>query len=114
MNSIILDIKKFLGLVEEYTVFDSDIIMHANSAFMTLSQLGVGDVDYFMIEDMTKTWSDFVSDVHIQSFVKQYVYLKVRILFDPPANTHVLESINKTIDELEWRMMKELEVVRKI
>lgn len=104
MDSILTSIKKLLGIAEEYDHFDSDLIMHINSVFMVLNQLGVGPVEGFSITGKTETWEDFTqNDLMIQS-VKSYVYLKVRLLFDPPSSSAVMESINRQISELEWRL----------
>ena len=106
MESILTSIKKLLGISEEYTHFDSDIIMHINSVFMTLTQLGVGPPEGLSIEDDSATWSDFIaekSNVKPNAIVS-YVYLKVRLLFDPPTNSAVIESVNRIINEFEWRV----------
>jgi hypothetical protein len=105
MESILTSIKKLLGVEESYEHFDADIIMHINSVFMILTQLGVGPSEGFIIEDKTATWSDFLSDTDLVnlSAVKTFVHLKVRLIFDPPSGT-VAESMNKLISELEWRM----------
>lgn len=104
MQSILTSIKKMLGIVEDYKHFDQDIIIHINSAFMILTQLGVGPPSGFMIYDENSLWSDFITDKAKIEAVKSYVYLKVKLLFDPPSNSAVIESINKTIAELEWRL----------
>ena len=104
MESILTSIKKLLGIDEEYEHFDSDIIMHVNSVFMILNQLGVGPTDGFSIKDKTTTWEDFVTDLTKVEAIKSYVYLKVKLLFDPPLSSSVMESINRTISELEWRI----------
>ena len=104
MDSILTSIKKLLGIAEEYTQFDEDIIMHINSVFLNLTQLGVGPEEGFSIEDDTASWEDFIEDnVQLQA-VKSYVYLKVKLLFDPPLSTSVIESTNRMIAELEWRL----------
>lgn len=103
MESILTSIKKLLGISEEYEHFDSDIIMHINSALMILTQLGVGPAEGFMIEDSTSTWIDFLGDKTNLEAVKSYIYLRVKLLFDPP-NSAVIESINRQITELEWRL----------
>ena len=103
MDSILTSIKKLLGITEEYEHFDPDIIMHINSAFMILNQLGVGPEEGFSIKDKSSTWSGFLSDSNLEA-VKTYVYLKVKLLFDPPLSSAVTESINKSINELEWRL----------
>lgn len=106
MDSILTSIKKLLGISEEYTQFDNDIIMHINTVFMNLTQLGVGPSAGFYIEDDTATWDEFVNtDKYIQlNSVKTYIYLKVKLIFDPPLSSSVVESIKRTIDELEWRL----------
>lgn len=104
MESILTSIKKLLGIDEEYTQFDSDIIMHINSVFLNLTQLGVGPSEGFLIEDDTATWDDFIGDSNQLQAVKSYVYLKVKLLFDPPLSSSVTESMNRMISELEWRL----------
>lgn len=104
MDSILASIKKMLGITEEYNVFDTDIIMHINSVFFTLTQLGVGPPDGFTIQDETAVWCDFIPDGANLEAVKSYVYLKVKLLFDPPLSSAVTEAINKQINEFEWRL----------
>ena len=102
--SILTSIKKLLGVAEDYTEFDEDIMTHINSVFLNLAQLGVGPEEGFMIEDNTAEWEDFINgSVQLQA-VKTYVYLKVKLLFDPPLSSSVTESINRMIAELEWRL----------
>lgn len=103
-TSILTSIKKLLGVAEDYAEFDEDIMTHINSVFLNLTQLGVGPEEGFMIEDNTAEWVDFINDsVQLQA-VKTYVYLKVKLLFDPPLSSSVTESINRMIAELEWRL----------
>ena len=104
MESILISIKKLLGIAEEYDQFDSDIIMHINSVFMILTQLGVGPAEGFSIEDDTAVWTDFIQDVKKLESVKTYIYLKVKLLFDPPLSSAVIDSTNRLINELEWRL----------
>ena len=93
-----------LGLSEDYTVFDIDVIIHINSVFSILSQLGVGPDAGFSIEDQTASWTDFFgSDIKL-SDIKTYVYLKVKTYFDPPTNPRVFDAIDKQILEYEWRI----------
>ena len=103
-TSILTSIKKMLGIAEDYTEFDEDIITHINSVFLNLTQLGVGPEEGFMIEDDTAVWEDFINDSIQLQAVKTYVYLKVKLLFDPPLSSSVTESINRMIAELEWRL----------
>lgn len=106
MESILTSVKKLLGIEEDYTHFDMDIIMHINSVLMILNQLGVGPSEGFAISDATSTWEEFLadSDPVKLSAVKSFVYLKVRLLFDPPSSSAVIESTNRLISELEWRL----------
>ena len=104
MESILISIKKLLGITEEYDQFDPDIIMHINSVFMILTQLGIGPAEGFSIEDDTSIWSDFIKDANKIEAVKSYVYLKVKLLFDPPLSSAVIDSTNRLINELEWRL----------
>ena len=103
-DSILTSIKKLLDITEEYEHFDQDIIIHINSVFMILNQLGVGPSNGFSITDKTAVWSDFISEgINLES-VKSYIYLKVRLLFDPPTTSAVMESMNRMISELEFRL----------
>lgn len=104
MDSILTSVKKMLGIMEEYEHFDTDLIMHINTVLSILTQLGVGPSEGFAIEDKSATWSDFVSPNSGLDAVKSFVYLKVRLLFDPPLSSGVMESINRMIGELEWRL----------
>lgn len=104
MDSILTSIKKLLGIAEDYTHFDTDIIIHINSIFSILTQLGVGPETGFSIRDETASWTEFTQDDTTIEMVKTYVYLKVRLIFDPPANSSVTASIEKAISELEWRL----------
>ena len=104
-ESILTSIKKLLGITEEYTHFDSDIIMHINSVLAILTQLGVGSADGFTISDDSSTWKDFMGEDKRFEFVKSYVHLKVKLLFDPPLSSAVMESMNRMISELEWRIL---------
>ena len=104
MESILTSVKKMLGIPEDYEHFDADIIMHINSVFMILTQLGVGPAEGFTIMDEDAIWSDFIQDKKTIESVKSYMYLKVRLLFDPPLSSAVLDSMNRLISELEWRL----------
>ena len=104
MESILTSIKKLLGIAEEYTHFDADLIMHINSVFSILTQIGVGPAEGFSIKDESSVWEDFVPDNAKWELIKSYTYMKVKLLFDPPLNSAVIESINRIIAELEWRI----------
>ena len=104
LNSILTSIKKMLGIDEEYDCFDTDIILHINSVFMILTQMGVGPSEGFTISDKTTTWDEFLQDTKKLESVKSYVYLKVKLLFDPPLSSAVMDATNRLISELEWRL----------
>ena len=108
-ESILTSIKKLLGIPEDYEHYDADIIMHINSVFMILNQLGVGPSNGFSITDKTAVWGNFISDNDNLEAVKSYVYMKVRLLFDPPLSSAVMECMNRMIGELEWRLNSEAE-----
>lgn len=103
-DSILTSVKKMLGLSEEYDAFDLDIITHINSVFTILTQIGVGSGNGFMIEDKTPVWTDFIQDSGIYQLVKSYMVLKVRLLFDPPMSSAVLECYKTQVNEYEWRL----------
>lgn len=103
-DSILDTTKKVLGIQADYTVFDPDILMHINSVFSTLNQLAVGPADTFFIEDNTVEWVDFIQGKAAINAVKSYMFLRVKVLFDPPATSFALDSMSKQIMELEWRL----------
>lgn len=104
MDSILTSVKKLLGVGEEYTHFDADIIMHINSVIFILTQIGIGPDEGFAITSKDQTWDDFLQGrINIES-IKSYVYLKVRLLFDPPSNSFLVEAIERQISEYEWRL----------
>jgi hypothetical protein len=103
-NSILTSTKKILGIEESYTVFDNDIVLHINSVFSTLSQLGIGPVDGFMIEDASAEWVDFLGNDKRLNSVKTYMYLRVRLLFDPPTTSYHISAMKEEIKEFEWRL----------
>lgn len=103
-ESILLSVKKILGIEPDYTHFDTDLIIHINSIFSVLYQLGVGNAP-FSISDSSAMWSDFLGDnANNINDVKTYMALRVRLLFDPPTVGAVMESLKQTISELEWRI----------
>ena len=110
MESILTSIKKHLGITEEDTNFDADIIMHINTVFMILNQLGVGPEKCFTIEDDVATWSDFVPRNLNIEMIKSYMFMKVKLMFDPPASSTVMQSMNQAISELEWRLNTDAEL----
>lgn len=111
MDSILRTIKKMIGGVEDddFTGFDTDLIVHINSALRILNQLGVGAIG-FNITGLDETWNDFLGkDEAILSEVKTYIYLKVKLVFDPPSNSFTQQSMKDEIKELEWRMNVEVD-----
>ena len=112
MESILTSIKKLLGITEDYTPFDADIIMHINSVFMILSQLGVGPSEGFSIKGVDETWADFLPEGSNLELVKSYMHQKVRLLFDPPTISSVAEAMNRTISEFEWRLTVAAELAK--
>lgn len=103
-TSILTSIKNLLLVPDDLTEFDNMIITHINSVFLNLAQLGVGPEEGFSIEDETAEWDEFISDNAQLQSVKSYMYLKVKLLFDPPLSSSVIESMNRQIAELEWRL----------
>lgn len=103
-ESILITIKKMLGLEPDYSPFNTDIIIHINSVFMILRQLGVGPENGFSITGTDETWSDYLEDISLLEAVKSYIYLKVRIIFDPPSSSSVMDAMQKQIAEYEWRL----------
>lgn len=103
MGSILTSIKKLLGIEESYEHFDIDIIIGINTALSILSQLGVGEKS-FSIEDKDAEWKDFLSDMTNLELIKSYIHMKVKLLFDPPQSSAVIEVMNRQISELEWRI----------
>ena len=105
MESILTSIKKLLGIAEEYEHFDQDLIMHINSVFMILTQLGVGPSTGFMITDAAASWDDFLvnGEKNLEA-IKTYVYLKVKLAFDPPSSSSNTELYKSLVSELEWRL----------
>lgn len=109
-ESILTSIKKKLGITADYTHFDDSIIIDINTVFMTLNQLGVGPEEGFSISDKSDTWDDYLPDGSNIEAVKSYMALKVRLLFDPPLNSSVMESIKSSINEFEWRLNVQAEL----
>lgn len=102
-ESILTSIKKLLGIAPEYTQFDADLIMHINSVFMILNQLGVGPPTPMVISGDSQTWSEFMANEGTSQLVKSYMFLKVKLLFDPPQNGTLVQAMKDQIAEFEWR-----------
>lgn len=103
-SSILTDVKKVLGIDESYEAFDLDIMMHINSIFSVLTQLGIGPEDGFLVENKDQTWGQFLELDNRFNQVKTYVYLRVRLLFDPPATSFTIAAMERQIEELGWRL----------
>lgn len=104
-ESILITIKKMLGLDANYDAFDLDIMVHINSVFLSLNQLGVGPKNVYAIDGVEETWIDFLGDQILEfQAVKTYIYLKVRLLFDPPGSGVLHEAMERLIKETEWRL----------
>ena len=108
-GSILMSIKKLLNVEDDDPAFDIDIGMGINAVFMTLQQLGIGPEEGFAIHDADTKWSDFSDDKKLIESVKQYIYLKVRMVFDPPASSIVADAVNSRIAEIEWRLCLQAE-----
>ena len=106
-DSILNSLKKMLGMTSEFTAFDTELLIHINSIFMTLHQLGVGPKEVFKISGSEETWSSFLSNARTENdlnAVMDYMYLKLRILFDPPSSSYVLSALESQMKEYEWRL----------
>lgn len=110
-ESILNSVKKAIGVSEEYDAFDTILIMHINSVFMILNQLGIGPSEGFSIMDDATMWSDYISedDTRFEA-VKSYMSLKVRLLFDPPLSSTVMECMKQSASEMEWRLNVQAEL----
>lgn len=105
MESILQTTKKLLGMDENYTAFDVDVIIQINMAIAVLTQMGVGPIEGFTIENEYATYEDFIPGAPVlQGLVKDYIYLKTRLVFDPPTISSVLAAMERSIAELEWRI----------
>lgn len=104
MDKILSSIKQLLGISEELTAFDTEIIIGINNALMSLNQLGIGPDSGFRIADDTETWSQLLGSAINLEAVKTYIYLKTKLVFDPPQTAHLIDAITKQITELEWRL----------
>ena len=112
MESILTSIKKLLGIPEEYAHFDVDIIMHINSVFMTLNQLGVGPREGFIVKDDSQTWSEFLGTTNVMQLeaAKTYTYLNVKMIFDSSSmSSSVLDAYKRQSDEYAWRLIAQVE-----
>lgn len=108
-DKILLDLRKNLGIYSEDEAFDSELILHANNSFSTLHQIGVGDKP-IRLTSKDDTWSSLFNGYEkVLDFIKEYTYLKVRLLFDPPSNSSVMDSMKQTVNEVEYRILMEMD-----
>lgn len=108
MESILNSVKKAIGFNTDFlSKFDDDLIMHINSALATLCQLGVGPAEGFSITGFDETWEDFIGDNPKLNFIKSYIFMKVKLIFDPPSTGFLTTSYENQIKELEWRITVE-------
>jgi hypothetical protein len=110
-ESILTGTKKNLGIDTAYTAFDPDIIMHINSVFSILNGIGLGPAEGFMIDDDTAEWAEFMGTDNRLNSVKTYVYLRVRMLFDPPTTSYMITALEAQYKEIEWRLSIQRESV---
>jgi hypothetical protein len=103
-DSILDSIKKILGMPPDYDAFDTDLVIHINSVFGILAQLGVGPAGGFSISDNTTLWKSYLGDSKDLEMVKSYIALKVRLVFDPPTIGAVMDAMKEQIREYEWRL----------
>lgn len=103
-ESILISIKKLLGIDKDNKDFDKDVIMHINTALLTLNQIGVGPAEGFLIEDDSATWEDLLGNRKDLDAAKTHIYLKVKLVFDTPLNSSVIQANKESINELEWRL----------
>lgn len=104
MNSILNDVKLFLGIPEEFDSFDSNLITCINSVFVVLSQIGVGSDVPFKIQNGNTTWDEFSQDCEVIEMVKTYVPEKVALMFDPPSSSYASDALKSVLAEQEWRL----------
>ena len=103
--SILISVKKVLGIAPEYTAFDEDILMHINTALSTLTQLGIGPAAGYTVDGTDDDWDDlFGATEHPLNAIKSYIFLRVRMLFDPPQTSYLIDAMTRQVNELEWRL----------
>lgn len=108
-ESILQSVKKSLGINPENVEFDTEITMHINSVINVLNQLGLRSVEGFQIEDQSTTWGDYLRNDKRLNLVKTYMYAKVRLIFDPPQMSSVIECLKETVREFEFRIQCEVD-----
>ena len=110
MDSILNNVKKLLGIDSDDDSFDVDVMTIINSTILSLAQMGIGPSNGFIVTSIENEWTDWIvtPTVNLEA-VKTYLYLKTKLIFDPPTNSTVIEAFNKSLSELEWRMMLAVE-----
>lgn len=103
-DSILESVKKMLGPGPDQTEFDSELLMNINGVFFELQQLGIGPEEGFSVYDDTEKWIDFTTDENVLNALKPYMYLKIKLIFDPPTSSSVLASFENMINRFEWRL----------
>lgn len=111
MESILTSIKQMIGIEEAVTAFDAEIIMYINTVFFTLNQLGVGPSDCYMISSKDQIWNDFLEGRTDLEAVKTYMSIKIRIMFDPPSSSFILESLERLAIQHEWRILTQVDPI---
>ena len=109
MDSILVTVRKALGIEDDYTGFDTELVIAINSAIMSLNQLGIGQVAGLVVADDTQVWADLIGTDLDKEGVKSYICLKTRLIFDPPGNGFLVDAISRQINELEWRLTLQAE-----
>lgn len=112
-DSILATVRKLIGPNSDYTVFDEDLILHINTFFAVLTQCGVGPDEGFKITGVGEQWSDFTTNGKELEMTKEYIFLRTRLTFDPPASSFAMESLKKTADEMEWRLYAQAELMKR-
>lgn len=105
-QSILKTIKKLIGVYAEYNYYDTDFIVHINTVFAILNQIGIGTSDVFFITGEDELWSDFLENDTMLQPVIDYMYIRVKLLFDTPSSSTLSESLKNTLSELEWRLFE--------
>lgn len=113
MESILNSVKTAIGVGEQHEYFDSTLIPLINAQFAILNDEGVGPEEVFTIDSAESKWSDFTQDAKVQRLVREWVGLKVKLTFDPPANGTIVDTIKETIKEVEWRMYNHCDLVNR-
>lgn len=104
VDSILQSVKQILGIHPEDESFDVNVVFGINTVLATLTQIGFGPPGGYIVSNYTDTWMDIIGDRKDAEFVKTYVCMKTKMIFDPPTSSAAIESMNKIADELEWRI----------